>query len=169
VITIEWLYVVAGLLAGAVIAWLLTAFFYNKGYSKQSQELLETRQKMDEEAIAIVGEAIKTGEDKKREILLSVKEEVHKAKIELERDVRERRHDLTRERQRIDQKETVLDRRAQSLEDREENFRERETDLSRREDDLTAIEAEKRTELERIASLSVQDAREIAQRLLLEP
>lgn len=160
-ITIEWLYVVAGLLAGAVIAWLLTAFFYNKGYSKQSQELLETRQKMDEEAIAIVGEAIKTGEDKKREILLSVKEEVHKAKIELERDVRERRHDLTRERQRIDQKETVLDRRAQSLEDREENFRERETDLSRREDDLTAVEAEKRTELERIASLSVQDARDI--------
>lgn len=160
-ITIEWLYVVAGLLAGAVTAWVLTALFYHKGYSKKSRELLEKKQSTDEEAIAIIGKAIKEGEDRKREILLSVKEEVHKTRIELERDVRERRQDLTRERQRIDQKETVLDRRAQSLEDREMNSKDRETALQEREEDLTAIEAQKRTELERVAGLSVQDARKI--------
>ncbi len=161
VITIEWLYVVAGLLAGAVAAWVLTALFYNKGYSKKSRELLEKKQATEEEALAIVGEAIKEGEDRKREILLSVKEEVHKGKLELERDVRERRQDLTRERQRIDQKETVLDRRAQSLEDRESNFKDRELVLLQKEDDLTAIEAQKRLELERVAGLTVQDARRI--------
>ena len=161
VITIEWLYVVVGLLAGAVSAWALTALFFHKGYSKKSRELLETKQKTDEEALAIVGEAIKKGEDRKREILLAVKEEVHKAKLELERDVRERRHELNRERQRIDQKETVLDRRAQSLEDREEESKDREKNLLEKEDNLLVIEAQKRLELERVAGMSVQDARAI--------
>ena len=161
VITIEWLYVIAGLLAGAMAAWALTAFFYHKGYSKRSRELLAVKQKTEEEALATVGEAIKEGEDRKREILLSVKEEVHKAKIELERDVRERRHELTRERQRIDQKETVLDRRAQSLEDREQNYKDKEAELQTKEYELAEIDARKRAELERIAGMTVQDARDI--------
>ncbi|NLB50710.1 MAG: ribonuclease Y [Clostridiaceae bacterium] len=141
--------------------WALTALFYHKGYSKKSRELLEKKQKSDEEARVIVGQAVKEGEDRKREILLTVKEEVHKAKLELERDVRERRHDLTRERQRIDQKETVLDRRAQSLEDREQNFKDKEAELQTKEYELAEIDARKRVELERIAGLTVQDAREI--------
>ena len=161
VITIEWLFMVIGLLAGAVAAGGLTALFYHKGYSKKSQELLEDRQKTDEEAIAIIGDAIKKGEDKKREILLSVKEEVHKSKLELERDVRERRQELTRERERMDQKETVLERRAQSLEDRELNFKQREDRLSEKEDEIANIESQKRVELERVAGLSVTEARDV--------
>jgi len=161
VITIEWLYVIAGLLAGALVTWVVTALFHHKGYSKKSRELLEMRQKTKDEALTTIGEAVKEGEDKKREILLSVKEEVHKAKLELERDVRERRQDLTRERQRIDQKETVLDRRAQSLEDREEQFKDREAELQTKEYELAAIDAQKRVELERLAGLSVSDARDI--------
>ena len=160
-ITIEWLYVIAGLLAGALVTWVVTALFHHKGYSKKSRELLEMRQKTKDEALTTIGEAVKEGEDKKREILLSVKEEVHKAKLELERDVRERRQDLTRERQRIDQKETVLDRRAQSLEDREEQFKDREAELQTKEYELAAIDAQKRVELERLAGLSVSDARDI--------
>ncbi|MFA5585486.1 MAG: ribonuclease Y [Saccharofermentanales bacterium] len=152
---------IAGLLAGALVTWVVTALFHHKGYSKKSRELLEMRQKTKDEALTTIGEAVKEGEDKKREILLSVKEEVHKAKLELERDVRERRQDLTRERQRIDQKETVLDRRAQSLEDREEQFKDREAELQTKEYELAAIDAQKRVELERLAGLSVSDARDI--------
>ncbi len=161
VITIEWLYVIAGLLAGAIATWVLTALFYHKGYSKKSRELLALKQKTEEEALTIVGEAEKEGENRRREILLNVKEEVHKAKIELERDVRERRQELTRERQRIDQRETVLDRRAQSLDDREQHFKDKETELQTKEYELAEIDARKRAELERIAGLTVQDAREI--------
>lgn len=161
VITIEWLFMVIGLLAGAIAASGLTALFYHKGYSKKGQELLEDRQKTDEEAVAIITDAIKKGEDKKREILLSVKEEVHKSKLELERDVRERRQELTRERERIDTKETTLDRRAQSLEDREQNFKQREDRLQDQEVEIAAIESQKRVELERVAGLSVTEARDI--------
>lgn len=161
VITIEWLFMVIGLLAGAIAASGLTALFYHKGYSKKGQELLEDRQKTDEEAVAIITDAIKKGEDRKREILLSVKEEVHKSKLELERDVRERRQELTRERERIDTKETTLDRRAQSLEDREQNFKQREDRLQDQEVEIAAIESQKRVELERVAGLSVTEARDI--------
>lgn len=161
VITIEWLFMVIGLLAGALAASGLTALFYHKGYSKKGQELLEDRQKTDEEAVAIITDAIKKGEDRKREILLSVKEEVHKSKLELERDVRERRQELTRERERIDTKETTLDRRAQSLEDREQNFKQRENRLQDQEVEIAAIESQKRVELERVAGLSVTEARDI--------
>jgi len=159
VITIEWLYFVIGLLAGAMIGLVLTALFYHKGFSRKGRELLESKKKTDEEAINIIGEAIRMGEDKKREILLSTKEEVHKAKLELERDVREKRQELTRERQRIDQKESVLDRRTQSLEDRERNHADREESLNAREEDLHASEVKKREELERIANLTVGEAR----------
>ncbi|MCK9350604.1 MAG: ribonuclease Y [Clostridiales bacterium] len=152
---------VIGLLAGALAASGLTALFYHKGYSKKGQELLEDRQKTDEEAVAIITDAIKKGEDRKREILLSVKEEVHKSKLELERDVRERRQELTRERERIDTKETTLDRRAQSLEDREQNFKQREDRLQDQEVEIAAIESQKRVELERVAGLSVTEARDI--------
>ncbi|MDD2572122.1 MAG: ribonuclease Y [Eubacteriales bacterium] len=152
---------VIGLLAGAIAASGLTALFYHKGYSKKGQELLEDRQKTDEEAVAIITDAIKKGEDRKREILLSVKEEVHKSKLELERDVRERRQELTRERERIDTKETTLDRRAQSLEDREQNFKQREDRLQDQEVEIAAIESQKRVELERVAGLSVTEARDI--------
>ncbi|NLA71738.1 MAG: ribonuclease Y [Clostridiaceae bacterium] len=161
VITIEWLYVFIGLLAGAIVAWILTALFFNKGYSKKSQELLVSKQRTEEEAVAVVGEAIKKGEERKREILLSIKEEVHKAKLNLESDVREKRQELTRDRQRIDQKETTLDRRSQSLEDKEKHYKEREEAQYVREDELATMEIQKKAELERVAGLSIQDARQI--------
>ncbi|MGI6157704.1 MAG: ribonuclease Y [Saccharofermentanales bacterium] len=161
VITIDWLYLVIGLLAGAIAAWAVTALFYHKGFSKKGRELEDYQRKSEEEAAALIGEAVKTGEDRKREILLATKEEVHNAKLELERDVRSKRQALTRERQRIDQKETVLDRRTQSLEDRERNYTEREAGLNEREAALEEVETQKRMELERIAGLSVQDARSL--------
>ncbi|HHX19006.1 MAG TPA: ribonuclease Y [Clostridiaceae bacterium] len=159
VITIDWLSLALGILAGVLIGVIPTALFYHKGFSKKSRELLESKQKTEEDAALLIGEAVKTGEDKKREILLSTREEVHKARLELERDVRAKRQELTRERQRIDQKETVLDRRTQSLEDRERHYTEREELLNARDVELQASEAKKREELERIANLTVGEAR----------
>ncbi|HHW93192.1 MAG TPA: ribonuclease Y [Clostridiaceae bacterium] len=161
VITIEWLSLALGILAGVLIGVVPTALFYHKGFSRKSRELIESKKKTEEEAVLLIGEAVKTGEDKKREILLSTREEVHKARIELERDVRAKRQELTRERQRIDQKETVLDRRTQSLEDRERHHSTREEALNAREAELETSEAKKREELERIANLTVVEARSL--------
>jgi ribonuclease Y len=159
VITIEWLYGVIGLLVGVIMAWGITALFYHRGLSKKAKELEESRVRTENEAKSIISEAVRKGENRKRELLLSMKEEIQNARHTLECDVREKRQEMTRERQRLEQKESTLDRRIQSLEDRERNFKERESALDEKEVELNAVEIKKMAELERVAGLSVADAR----------
>ena len=91
VITINWLELLVGLFIGAFLAMLLTRIYFIKGLDKKSKKLDESRKKTEAEALELIGEAVKTGEDKKRELLLLAKEEVHKTRLELEKDVREKR------------------------------------------------------------------------------
>ena len=152
-ITIEWLYGVIGLLVGVIMAWGITALFYHRGLSKKAKELEESRVRTENEAKSIISEAVRKGENRKRELLLSMKEEIQNARHTLECDVREKRQEMTRERQRLEQKESTLDRRIQSLEDRERNFKERESALDEKVE-LNAVEIKKMAELERVAGLS---------------
>ncbi len=161
VITINWLELLVGLFIGAFLAMLLTRIYFIKGLDKKSKKLDESRKKTEAEALELIGEAVKTGEDKKRELLLLAKEEVHKTRLELEKDVREKRQDISRERARLEQKEEQLDRRTQSLEDRNRNNDEREQLLKEREEEIQTLGAKKTAELERIAGLTVSEAREL--------
>ncbi len=161
VITINWLELLVGLFIGAILAMLLTRMYFIKGLDEKSKKLDESRKKTEEEALELIGEAVKTGEDKKRELLLLAKEEVHKTRLELERDVREKRQEISRERARLEQKEEQLDRRTQSLEDRSRNNDDREEQLNEREEEIQMLDARKTAELERIAGLTISDAREL--------
>ena len=161
VITINWLELLVGLFIGAILAMLLTRIIFIKGLDKKSKKLDESRKKTEEEALELIGEAVKTGEDKKRELLLLAKEEVHKTRLELERDVREKRQEISRERARQEQKEEQLDRRTQSLEDRNRNNDEREEQLNEREEIIQMLDAKKTAELERIAGLTISEARDL--------
>ena len=64
VITIDWLSLALGILAGVLIGVIPTALFYHKGFSRKSRELLESKQKTEEDAALLIGEAVKTGEDR---------------------------------------------------------------------------------------------------------
>ena len=74
----------------------------------------------EEKARAIIDEAVKTAETKKRENLLEIKEETIKSKNDLDREIRERRAEIQRNERRIVQKEENLDKKLDAIEKREE-------------------------------------------------
>jgi ribonuclease Y len=162
VIAINWLInLVIGLFSGAILAAVVTIAYYRQGFSKQSVALKSAAEQAETEAAKLLGEAQKAGENRKRELLLQAKEEIHKARLEFEKDVREKKAELQRERGRLDQKEEALDRKIETLEQKEEALDSRVSDVLALEERAREIERQKIIELERISSLSVDDAKNL--------
>ena len=160
--TIDKLFIgIAGLLVGAVIGVIAVVVYYRKGFSARQKKLQEDIVKADSDAEKLVGEAQKTAESRKRELLLQAKEEITKAKVDLERDVRERKAELAKERHRIDQKEETLDKKLENLELKEDALDLRVSDVLAMEEHARDLERQKVIELERISSLTVEDARNL--------
>ncbi|ADU51179.1 metal dependent phosphohydrolase [Thermaerobacter marianensis DSM 12885] len=109
----------------------------------------------------LIEEGRKEGEARKREALLEAKEEVHRLRTEFERESRERRQELQQLERRLLQREEALERRARQLDEREELMRVRERDLDRAEELVEELRLRQMTELERIAGLSRDEAREL--------
>ena len=61
------------------------------------------------EATRIINEAIRGGESKKKEMLLEVKDEIHKSRTDHEKEMKERRAEITTPERRLEQKEAALD------------------------------------------------------------
>ena len=159
--TIEYFIGIAiGLLVG-VIGIITVVIFYRKGFSARQKKLQEDIVKADSDAEKLVGEAQKTAESRKRELLLQAKEEITKAKVDLERDVRERKAELTKERHRIEQKEETLDKKLENLEQKEDALDLRVSDVLAMEEHARDLERQKVFELERISNLTVEDARNL--------
>lgn len=145
---------VIGLAGGGVIVWA----FYKLGFSNKQKGLDAASVKAQEDAQLLLANAEKVGESRKRELLLQAKEEIHKAKVDLERDMRERQGELARERNRIDQKETNLDRKTEQLNAQQEDLDRNQTLLQDKLKQAEALEQRQVVELERISGLSVAEA-----------
>ncbi len=158
---IYWLYLIIGVVLGAAVASALVYFYFKKDLSKAGQALKAETEKSLKEIEERQKEALKAGENRKRELLLEAKEEVHKAKIDLDQLVREKRQELQKERQRIEAKEETVQRRTQAVEDRDKHLNDKDQKLRERENALNTIEEEKRRELEQLAELTMPEAREM--------
>lgn len=107
----------------------------------------------------IVEDAERSGESKKKEALLEAKEEMHKLRSELEREIKERRTELQRLERRLVQKEENLDRKIDSLEKKEEILSRKEAELDKSQEKINELYAKQQTELERLSGLTSEDAR----------
>ena len=114
----------------------------------------------EEKARAIIDEAVKAAETKKRETLLEVKEETIRSRNDLDREIRERRAEIQRNERRIVQKEENLDKKLESIEKREAGFVAREEELSRQKAEIAKLSEERVQELERISGLTSEQAKE---------
>jgi ribonuclease Y len=161
VIAIHWLELIIGLVIGLVIAAAVTIVYFRAGFSKKSKELLAEQEKAEQSAADMVAEAQKTGENRKRELLLQAKEEIHKTRLEFEKDVREKKSELQRERNRLDQKEESLEKKLETLDQKEEALEARVSDVLALEENARELERQKVIELERISSLTVEDAKNL--------
>ncbi|WP_322817632.1 ribonuclease Y [Tepidiforma sp.] len=113
-------------------------------------------QQAEEQANRILAEA----ETRQKELLLQAKEETLQLRNSLEAEMKERRAEISRIEQRLAQKEENLDRKIETLERREQALREREAQIERLRAEAEELRQRQATELERVANLSVDEARQ---------
>ena len=116
----------------------------------------------------IVDEAKREADALKKEALLEAKDETHKFRTEAENDIRDRRNELQKQENRLLQREENLDRKDDALNKRETGLERKEEALANRQQHIEQMEskveelvASQKTELERIAALTREEAKEI--------
>lgn len=114
----------------------------------------------EERARNIINDAIKVAESKKREAVLEAKEETLKAKNEFELECKERRIELQKYEQYILNKEETTDKKAELLEKKDLVLTNKDIELTDKLNKVNDLLKEKELELEKIANLTMQEARE---------
>lgn len=116
----------------------------------------------------IVEDAKREAEALKKEALLEAKDENHKLRTETERDLRERRSELQKHENRLLQKEENLDRKDDTLDKREGMLEKKEDSLNEKQQHIEEMESKveemirkQTTELERISSLTREEAKSL--------
>ncbi len=154
-----------GMIIAAVVAVLITLVIAipvtaKVSVGKYKQEVETKIGNADEKARAIIDEALKTAESKKRESLLEVKEETIKAKNELDKEIKERRNDIQRSERRIQQKEENIDKKTDAIEKKEAALAAKEEALAKQKEEISKLNEQRVQELERISGLTSEQAKE---------
>ena len=134
-------------LAGASLVFWKAGQLKNAAALEQ-QTLARERQDLTREAEAI-----------KKETLLSARDEAHVIRQAAEQEARELRAQVQRLEERVAQREESLERRLQALEERETELKTRDRDLTCLKGQAEELITRHRSELERISSLSPDEAR----------
>jgi len=116
----------------------------------------------------ILADANRDADSLKKEALLEAKDEIHKLRIETERELRERRNELQKQENRLLQKEENLDRKDETLDKREMILEKKEDSLNQRQQHIEQMESKveemvrkQQEELERISKLTLDQAKSI--------
>ena len=148
--------------AGCGLCWHLSGKrSYKKGYDTRKEEAEAVFGSAEAEGKRLVSEAVKDGESKKRECLLQAKEEIHKSRIELEREIKDRRNEIQRNERRLIQKEDSLDKKQEQLEQKEEQIAVRMADVARFEEAVKETYEKQTAELEKIAGMTRDEAKSL--------
>ena len=151
----EWYYFLligVGVLAVAVI-FFLVGFVYRKKVAEREIGSAES------EATRIINEAIKGGENKKREMLLEAKEEIHKSRNEYEKEVKERRSELQKQERRLQQKEESLDKKLDLHEKKEDELAKKAANIQAQQEEVASLKRSQMEMLEKISGLTQEEAK----------
>ncbi|MBH9965407.1 ribonuclease Y [[Bacillus] enclensis] len=149
--------ILLGLIVGVVVGYLIRKSFAEAkiaGARGSAEQILEDAKR---EADAL-----------KKEALLEAKDENHRLRTEMENELRERRNELQKQENRLMQKEENLDRKDDTLDKREALLERKEAALNERQQHIEETESKvdemvrsQQTELERISSLTRDEAKGI--------
>ena len=114
----------------------------------------------EQEATRIINEAIRSGESRKKEMLLEAKDEIHKSRTEHDKEVKERRAELSKQERRLEQKEAALDKKTENFERKEEELSHRMTELAQAKEEVEQIKKAQLAALEKISELTQEQAKQ---------
>jgi ribonuclease Y len=93
-------------------------------------------------------------------IALAAQEQKVQVLEEAEQEIQRRRREMERGEERLQRRQEAMDGKLEQLETRNRKLDQRQSKLDKREADLTKLEEERRAELERIAGMSQEDAKQ---------
>ena len=144
--------IVAGVLAGLAAGFVLGMVYRKKVAEKEigSAEMEATR---------LINEAIRSGENRKKEMLLEAKDEIHKSRTEHEKEVKERRAELSKQERRLEQKEATLDKKTEAFERKEEDLARKLQKITDTQAEADKIKLQQMETLEKISELTQEQAK----------
>jgi len=142
--------IVAGLLIGGIAA-AVAVYFITRPKTEQAYATLQ------EEVEAKKAAAEKEAENIRNTTLRESKQ----IRLEAEKVIERRYQDLSRTEERIDRRGEKLDGQAKKLEQREKVLNKRQSRLDRRQNELDHITHEHRQQLEKVASMSTEEAKRV--------
>ena len=148
-----------GIIIAAVLISLAIGTVIGIAYRKKVAE--SKIHSAEEESKKIVSMAKKEAENLKKAKIIEAKEEIVNSRNELDQEIKERRGEVQRQETRLIQKEENLERRAENYEKKEENLNKREKELEEEKQKIEELHGQELKELQRIASLSKEEAKNI--------
>ena len=143
----------------SIAAVVLCAVFFAAGILYRKKVAEKQIGSAEEEAKRIINEAIKGGENKKREMLLEAKEEIHKSRSEYEREVKERRAEVSKQERRLQQKEEALDKKIDLHEKKEDELATRIAAIDKKQEEVESLKRSQMEVLEKISGLTQEEAK----------
>ena len=143
----------------SIAAVVLCAVFFAAGILYRKKVAEKQIGSAEEEAKRIINEAIKGGENKKREMLLEAKEEIHKSRSEYEREVKERRAEVSKQERRLQQKEEALDKKIDLHEKKEDELAKKIAAIDKKQEEVESLKRSQMEVLEKISGLTQEEAK----------
>lgn len=112
----------------------------------------------EEQARNIYNDAIKSSEQKTKEILVEAKDQAYQLKQDAELEIKERRSEITRQERRLDQKEESIDKKTEALEKREDELQQKSALAEARLAEIDQMKERELEKLESIANLTKEEA-----------
>jgi len=140
-------------LGAFLLGYLLRKF---AGEAKIGTAEVAAKRIIEDAAVAAEREA----DNKKREALLEARDEAFRIKRDAEREGREQRAEQQRLERRLIQREETLDRKLETAEKREQALAQREQEVTKAREELEESSQRQRVELERVAGLTLEQARQ---------
>lgn len=154
------LQIILGFIFG-VVAFLIGIYFKNKKDSKTSENIIDL--------------AKKEAEKIKRDSLFETKEEIHKLKLDADREIKEKKNEVKESEDRLLQRENNIDRRdiaiqnrEKMLEDRENNLLDKQQQIQEEKNKMEEISKKQLEELEKISKFTKQQAHDEIMRIVEE-
>ena len=162
------------------VIWILLILVFSAaaaaaGYMYRKDMVEKKINRSEETARRLYDDAVRKADDYKKEKVFEAKEEILKAratmdaeKASYDREIRDRRAEVQRSENRLMQREASLDKRSDSLDNRENDLKKRSDNLDRKEEEVDRLQeeaeqlhAKQTTELERIAAMTQDEAKQI--------
>ena len=147
------IFAVIGLVVGVAIGFVIGMIYRKKVAEREigSAEMEATR---------LINEAIRSGENRKKEMLLEAKDEIHRSRTEHDKEVKERRAELSKQERRLEQKETTLDKKTEAVERKEEELAKKMAKVAETQAKADELCKEQTAKLEEISGLTQEQAKQ---------